>query len=141
MGVCFFQLFHLGTPKATNRNPMLRRFFKRKFSALMKSNQNLPSGPITILHVENLKRKRCYSLDQCTWETRFFVCLLWGDGKGRFVHYILHLDIYIYLESTDQAHSTEDVILMYFQLCSRLSEFRRNSAPQNKLRNMYFFKS
>ena len=141
MRVYFLQLFDLGTPKASNCNQMLRRLFTHKFSDLMNSNQNLPGGLITILHVENLKRKRCYSLDQCILETRFFVCLLWGDGKGGFVHYILHLDIYIFSESAHQAHSIEDVILICFQIFFRVREGKRNSAPQNQLRNLAFKKN
>ena len=43
-------------------------------------------------------------------------------GRGGFVHYIFHLNIYIFSESAHQTHSTEDVILVYFQIFLRVRE-------------------
>ena len=54
-------------------------------------------------------------------QDNLFVC--YGVmGRGGFVHYIFYLNIYIFSESAHQTHSTEDIILVYFQIFLRVRE-------------------
>ena len=65
----------------------------------MKFNQNLSSGQIAILHVEHLKRERKLLSGSKHMGNKIFCLFVIGDGRGGFVHYILHLDISIYFQN------------------------------------------